>query len=64
MDNEPRITGIDFGADEGYSVVAYPDGVPCDHAGCERHISHPCEVCGRIGAKGTGYARVDSRKGF
>ena len=28
-------------------------GVPCHHAGCDRHISHPCEVCGRVGAKWT-----------
>jgi hypothetical protein len=25
------------------------DGKPCDHPGCLSHISHPCEVCGRIG---------------
>ena len=29
-----------------------PDGVPCDHPGCLSHITHPCEVCGRIGGKG------------
>lgn len=28
------------------------DGEPCQHLGCERHISHPCECCGRIGARG------------
>jgi hypothetical protein len=27
-----------------------PDGVECGHPGCSRHISHPCEGCGRIGA--------------
>lgn len=26
-----------------------PPGVPCRHRGCLGHISHPCEVCGRIG---------------
>ena len=26
----------------------YPDGVPCDHPGCLRHITHPCEGCGRV----------------
>lgn len=25
-----------------------PDGVPCGHAGCLSHVSHPCEGCGRI----------------
>ena len=20
---------------------------PCDHPGCENHVSHPCEGCGR-----------------
>lgn len=28
-----------------------PDGVPCKHAGCLSHISHPCEGCGRIGGR-------------
>ena len=28
------------------------DGEPCNHFGCERHIKHPCEGCGRIGARG------------
>ena len=30
-----------------------PDGVPCGHAGCLNHISHPCEGCGRVGGKRT-----------
>jgi hypothetical protein len=25
------------------------DGEPCSHPGCLRHLSHPCEGCGRIG---------------
>lgn len=28
------------------------DGEPCDHKGCAQHVTHPCEKCGRIGAKG------------
>lgn len=28
---------------------ALVDGVPCGHAGCLSHISHPCEGCGRVG---------------
>jgi len=27
------------------------DGEPCSHPGCLMHISHPCEVCGRIAGK-------------
>lgn len=23
--------------------------IPCSHKGCLNHLSHPCEVCGRIG---------------
>lgn len=32
----------------------YQDGtykiheVPCSHPGCRHHVTHPCEVCGRI----------------
>jgi len=30
----------------------YPaPGQPCAHTGCLRHISHPCEGCGRIGGQ-------------
>lgn len=29
----------------------YKDGEPCSHS-CLHHASHPCERCGRIGAKG------------
>lgn len=27
------------------------NGVSCNHPGCLNHLSHPCEVCGRIGGK-------------
>lgn len=27
------------------------DGEPCAHPGCDRHLTHPCEVCGRVGAR-------------
>lgn len=27
------------------------DGEPCSHPGCLRHISHPCEGCGRVGGR-------------
>ncbi len=30
----------------------YRDGEPCSHIGCERHMTHPCEYCGRINAQG------------
>lgn len=29
----------------------YKDGEPCGHPNCLRHLSHPCEVCGRIGGR-------------
>ena len=34
-------------------IKIFTDGQPCEHESCEKHISHPCEWCGRIGAKGT-----------
>lgn len=27
-------------------------GEPCWHRGCQAHRTHPCEGCGRLGAKG------------
>ena len=33
------------------SEKRYKDGAPCDHPGCTSHRSHPCEGCGRIGAR-------------
>jgi len=27
------------------------EGEPCSHRGCLNHITHPCEVCGRIGGR-------------
>jgi len=29
----------------------YKDGEPCGHIGCAKHITHPCEGCGRIGSR-------------
>jgi len=29
----------------------FKDGVPCSHPGCASHVTHPCEGCGRIGAR-------------
>jgi hypothetical protein len=31
----------------------YPlrDGEPCSHPGCLRHLTHPCEGCGRVGGR-------------
>lgn len=28
------------------------DDEPCSHPGCAHHVSHPCEGCGRIEARG------------
>ena len=44
-----------FEVDDGESNdggLAFEDGVPCDHPGCASHIKHPCEMCGRTGARG------------
>jgi hypothetical protein len=30
-------------------LLTLKDGEPCDHYGCFNHVTHPCEVCGRIG---------------
>jgi hypothetical protein len=32
--------------------IYFEDGEPCPHPGCKNHITHPCEVCGRIAAQG------------
>lgn len=36
------------------------DGIPCDHRGCESHVTHPCEGCGRTAARGRALKRVKS----
>ena len=36
-----------------YKKVTVSEGQPCNHTGCSLHISHPCEVCGRIAMRGT-----------
>jgi hypothetical protein len=37
---------------EDFLEIQYQDGEPCKHTGCINHITHPCESCGRITAKG------------
>ncbi len=33
--------------------IKYKDGEPCkEHKGCQHHHRHPCEGCGRVGARG------------
>jgi hypothetical protein len=27
------------------------EGEPCDHPGCLKHLTHPCEGCGRVGGR-------------
>jgi hypothetical protein len=36
---------------EGKCTI-YFDQEPCSHIGCLNHVSHPCEVCGRIAGRG------------
>jgi hypothetical protein len=31
--------------------MRFKDGQPCSHPGCLSHISHPCEICGRINGR-------------
>ena len=38
------------------------DGEPCSHPGCLNHISHPCEVCGRIAGQRTIEFALESYK--
>lgn len=33
-------------------TITLQSGEPCCHRGCERHTTHPCEVCGRLNAIG------------
>ena len=33
-------------------LIYYSSGQPCDHPGCASHVSHPCEQCGRVAARG------------
>ena len=35
--------------------IKYASGVPCSHPACWAHITHPCEVCGRIQCVGDVY---------
>ena len=30
------------------------DGEPCTHPGCLKHLTHPCEGCGRVGGRSGG----------
>ena len=33
--------------------IKYKDGEPCkEHKACLSHRTHPCEGCGRVGARG------------
>ena len=41
-------------------VVEYGPGQPCSHPGCVCHLSHPCELCGRIAARG--YSWISAAK--
>ena len=61
------VAGVDEGTEMStettdFSVFEWPtprstwlanlkDGEPCDHPGCLSHVTHPCEVCGRIAGR-------------
>jgi hypothetical protein len=38
------------------------DGEPCTHPGCLRHLTHPCEGCGRVGGRSNSYAEAYRRQ--
>ena len=42
--HHPPITPLSFTERQ-----ALKSGVPCPHRGCLQHLTHPCEMCGRIG---------------
>lgn len=42
------------------TIQKFGDGQPCS-PNCERHISHPCEKCGRIEARGTVTLPLDEK---
>lgn len=44
-------------------MTIYLDGEPCSHPGCASHISHACEGCGRIGARGKSVPTYVTYKG-
>ncbi len=44
----------DLKSNKGLITERLGDGEPCIHSGCLSHISHPCEMCGRI----AGYSRI------
>lgn len=56
-DNKNKFEHIDIPLE-----IKYDDGQPCNHKGCLNHISHPCEGCGRIGAKGIIFNNPKIRK--
>ena len=35
-----------------YFKVTYESGQPCKHPGCLKHVTHPCEGCGRYAGQG------------
>ena len=40
--------------------ILFQDGEPCKHYGCMNHVTHPCEGCHRIGARGVVYENMFS----
>lgn len=33
------------------NVPAHIEDSPCEHPGCLNHVTHPCEVCGRVAGR-------------
>lgn len=46
------------------TYVKLNPGQPCYHNGCLSHITHPCEVCGRIAGNGDSWVEKEKLKKF
>jgi hypothetical protein len=42
---------------------ALRDGEPCSHPGCLKHLTHPCEGCGRVGGRSVRLPEYDPETG-
>lgn len=45
--------GIDYA-----DVVTFGNFVPCPNPGCRSHVTHACEMCGRVACQGVARVRM------
>jgi len=48
---KPGLSGSIISLPPKMELSALRDGEPCTHPGCLRHLTHPCEGCGRVGGR-------------